>query len=428
MEYNGKKIDEKTTLNFLVDHNIINLDSVSSEMDKMEEKKYLAMHNHPIWQDKNGYWYTRFDMEGSTKPKLVKRKTKEALNKFIEHHYRQKVGNPYVDEVFEQWNSERLQYNEISEQTAYKYKNTARRFLTKDCSLMRKRISGIDEIDLREYIKDMIRQNELSYKAYSDLRTILIGTFSYGYEHGYTSLLIGTFFANLKLPKRMFKRKSKDDRNEAFNEVETQRLLDFLSSSDNIVDLGIALDLLCGARRGELCALKPEDVFWNQRFIHIQRTEVTYKDAETGERVCTVQDFPKTEAGDRLVFIPPSAIALLDKIIDMNPDGEYLFEKEGKRIRSSCFNRRLQVVCDKLGIPRRSMHKLRKTYITKLLDDGVNEKIVADQSGHKDPNFTKSVYYVSVADEAKRRQQIDMAFGEYEKPDELTAWRLKKAT
>lgn len=138
-------------------------------------------------------------------------------------------------------------------------------------------------------------------------------------------------------------------------------------------------------------------------------TEITYKDPETNERICEVRDFPKTEAGDRYLIIPDSAIAILDDILTQSASGEYLFSEHGKRIRSNAFNRRLTRVCDDLHIKHRSMHKIRKTYGTTLLDADVDESIVAEQMGHSDIATTKRFYYRSNKNDNTKFEQISKA-------------------
>lgn len=89
--------------------------------------------------------------------------------------------------------------------------------------------------------------------------------------------------------------------------------------------------------------------------------------------------------------------------------GEYLFSEHGKRIRSNAFNRRLTRVCDDLHIKHRSMHKIRKTYGTTLLDADVDESIVAEQMGHSDIATTKRFYYRSNKNDNTKFEQISKA-------------------
>lgn len=60
----------------------------------------------------------------------------------------------------------------------------------------------------------------------------------------------------------------------------------------------------------------------------------------------------------------------------LNPFGEYIFMKNGKRIKGQAFTRRLYVICDKVKIGERSIHKARKTYATKLIDGNVPESVI----------------------------------------------------
>ena len=81
----------------------------------------------------------------------------------------------------------------------------------------------------------------------------------------------------------------------------------------------------------------------------------------------------------------------------------------GIRVRETTFNKRLERVCDKLGIQRRSTHKIRKTYGTALLDGGVNDSFVAEQMGHTDVATTRKLYYYSNKNRVNKKNQIENA-------------------
>ena len=67
--------------------------------------------------------------------------------------------------------------------------------------------------------------------------------------------------------------------------------------------------------------------------------------------------------------------------IPCRQDGEFLFEQNGKRIRGNAFNKHLSRICEKLDIPHRTMHKIRKTYGTTLIDNHVDERFITEQMG-----------------------------------------------
>jgi integrase len=52
------------------------------------------------------------------------------------------------------------------------------------------------------------------------------------------------------------------------------------------------------------------------------------------------------------------------------------------------------------------MHKLRKTYGTTLIDNGVDESLIMTQMGHKDISTTRKYYYYANKDSDTNRKQI----------------------
>ena len=159
-------------------------------------------------------------------------------------------------------------------------------------------------------------------------------------------------------------------------------------------------------RIGELCGLKPEDI--SGKYIHICRTEVKLRD-DDGNWVTEIKEYPKSEAGDRYIIISDSAKETLGLIMQARTNGEYLFTCGSKRIRSHSFRQKLRVVCKELDIRYRSNHKIRKTYGTMLIDNGVDDSIVAEQMGHTDIATTRRYYYFSNKSEDKKREQINHA-------------------
>ena len=57
----------------------------------------------------------------------------------------------------------------------------------------------------------------------------------------------------------------------------------------------------------------------------------------------------------------------------------------------------------------RSMHKIRKTYATKLINNNVDEKIIMRQMGHTDISTTKQYYYFNDKSDDDARLQIQNA-------------------
>lgn len=403
-------LDKDAILKYAVESNKINIVEAQLQIDRMKYQEYLEKHNHKIWFGAKDRWYTYLDDEDSPKGYVQKaRATREGIEKLIIQYYKDKEIDPYLEAVFMEWNKERLGYGEISHQSYSKYLNDFRKYFTKDCIICQKKMRLITEDDLETFIKSTIQKYNMTAKTFSNMRTILRGVFKYAKKRKYTKISITTFLGDLELSKRSFQKRIVDKEKEVFSESEMKLVTDYLRSRATIRDLGLLLAFQTGLRVGELSALKFEDLSENGRTIHVQRTEITYKDEVENQRVCIVRDFPKSEAGDRYLIITETALATIAEIRKLNPNGEYMFMESGKRIRANAFNRRLNRVCDELKILHRSMHKIRKTYGTTLIDSGVDESLIAEQMGHKDIATTRKYYYYCNKDSDAKYEQIKNA-------------------
>ena len=148
---------------------------------------------------------------------------------------------------------------------------------------------------------------------------------------------------------------------------------------------------ITGMRVGELAALKHGD--WEEHSFRIRRTETRYR-SEDGTYIYEVKEFPKTAAGVRTVVIPKAWFWIEEKIRSTNPNEEYIFvDAKGKRMTTNCFRRRLERVCNRLGIVKKSPHKIRKTYGSILLDNHVDNRLIMGQMGYTDIRCTETHYH-----------------------------------
>lgn len=157
-----------------------------------------------------------------------------------------------------------------------------------------------------------------------------------------------------------------------------------------MLNLGIILMFCTGVRVGELVALKWEDIVDNT--IKIRRTEVSYKNDE-GNIVYEIREYPKTEAGIRTVIIPMEFINILKKLKGLSGDKEYVFQNNGRLTKTLMVRKRLYLVCAKTGIKKKSPHKLRKTYASILLDNGLDKNMIEGLLGHTQIGTSEKYYH-----------------------------------
>lgn len=365
---------------------MVNISDVQNSIEAMKRKELLEKHPYKIWEGKDGKWYTYLpDGEGR---KLRKRTTQKAIEDDVIEYWKTKQENPTIEEVFHEWNDRRLELKKISQSSHLRFKQIFNRHYK---NFGKKKIKSVTSQDIEEFLEEQIAEYELSSKAFSNLKTITKGFLKRAKKRNLICMNVEELFQEMDTSEAHFKKRIKEDCEEVFSEEELPKVLSYLTDNPDLKNLGILLMFLTGIRVGELVALKHSDFEGNT--FRIRRTETKYVD-ENGKYVYGIKDFPKSEAGVRTVIIPKTYSWVANKLRLFNPFGEFIFVENGdKRLTTNCIRRRMERVCDKLGIVRKSPHKARKTYGSILLDNGIDNKLITDLMGHTDILCTEGHYH-----------------------------------
>ena len=161
MDKAGGKLDTLQAEKFDTAFQQINiyLSDIRNEYDIMNREEYLLKHNHKVWQGTDGKWRTYLDSENNSRGYVLKVKTtKKGIEDLIINYYKEKELDPYIDQVFEEWINQKLQFGEITKQSYSRYLNDYKRFFPKNCILRQKKFRQIAEIDLEAFIKTTIHE------------------------------------------------------------------------------------------------------------------------------------------------------------------------------------------------------------------------------------------------------------------------------
>ena len=401
---------EKTELlQYALNCGIMDYDTIQQKKELAEKKQYLEKHTFRIWQGSNGRFYTYLPDENARHGRVqIKRNQRSDLEDEIVRYYREQDQDPFIREIFEEWMAEKLAYGEIKKQTYDRYYTDFDRFFSGK-KISEVHISHITENMLECFIKETIHDQSLTVKGWGNLRTLILGIFKYAKKKGRTRISITNFMGDLQLSRNAFRKRVFTDEESVFMDNEVAEIRNYINSQPpSIINLGILLSVETGVRVGELSALKPGDI--RDHVINVSRTEERYKD-ENGHYVFRVREFTKGKNGYRNVFVTDQAMDILSRIREMNPGGEYLFMDNGDRIKGKAFTVKLEKICRYVGIQERSMHKIRKTYATRLLNGGVDEKLVTRQMGHTDILTTKNYYYFNNRNDDEAKEIISRAIG-----------------
>lgn len=403
-------MSDSELLKFAIENGMLNPTLVQDMVEMRKKKELLDKHPYAIWKGTDEKWRSYIpDGSKACGRRMVKRSTREEVEDLIVEYWREVTEVHTLETVFYQWAREKLKYGEIEKSTYDRYETDFLRFFQGDIGQIN--IKTMTEDRLEKFIKTTISEKQLTSKAYSGLRTLIIGIFKYAKKHNYSNISIYTFFGDLDLSKKIFVKKVKCIEKEVFTENELKKIVAYINSRElKIRELGIMLAIHTGMRPGELSSLKPMDINLQEKTIHVQRSEVKYKDEE-GKCVIGVKDFPKSDAGDRYLILTDKAYEVSKKILKLNPFGEYLFqdEKTRRRVTENGFNHKLRRICVAVGIPIRTMHKLRKTYGTTLINNRVDDSIIQQQMGHADIKTTRQFYYYSNQGNDEKREQLNKA-------------------
>ncbi len=117
-----------------------------------------------------------------------------------------------------------------------------------------------------------------------------------------------------------------------------------------------------------------------------------------------IEGEPKTEAGERTLFLPQPVVDLLTshqtrqqaERLKAGPAWQHhdlvFCTKEGKQYWPETIRHRFYVLLKKAGLPRMHFHDLRHNAATFLASMGVNPKVIQEILGHSGLEMTMNVY------------------------------------
>lgn len=189
--------------------------------------------------------------------------------------------------------------------------------------------------------------------------------------------------------------KSRQYRGEVYNMEEIKKLLEYVVGSDMELPINLAVGL--GVRRGELLALKWQDVDFNNNKVKIQRSLGQVKDE-------VFYKSPKTESSNREIYIPEGLMVLLKKNkLDQNKQklklgGQYedndliVCQQNGRCYKPDSFSNKFCRLMNRTGMKRIRLHDLRHSHATLLLTMGVSPKVAQQRLGHGSISTTMDIY------------------------------------
>ncbi|MCD8131933.1 MAG: site-specific integrase [Lachnospiraceae bacterium] len=392
----------------------------------MTNKKILDQHPYSITLNPDGRYstYVTDETKKSKRRKIVK-PSRELLDKEIIKYYKEREKEKSLEKItLRKFYPEWFQYKTLHT-TSSAYMRTIdqlwKRYYLND-PIIDRPLVDLDEYTLDMWVHSLIRQHNLTKTQYYNMAIIIRQSLDLAVSK---KIIAVNCFSGIKVDYKMFKPIiKKPDTTQVFlieeqPQIEQEAYNNFHEQGKSAA-LAIPFAFQTGMRMSEIVALRWSDIDEEQEnCIHVQRMEVKeynqLPDGTWGDLRRVVVDRTKTIQGNRNVYLTSAARDILATVHSFNEemgygnDG-YIFMNENGRVTSPSLNRRIRRYCRKIGISEKSMHKIRKTYISTLIDsDEININYIREQVGHADARTTYGSYCYNRKSKNLTAQEMEKA-------------------
>ena len=391
-------------------------------MKKREE--ILKRHNYSIWHsNKEDVWYSY--LPDDSKPnnrKKIKRKRRRDLEDIICDFYISMQSEHTKTTQSKDWSIESMFYefmkhkaNEVNSGTIKRMMADWERFYEPEKDFIAIPVKNLTKINIDDFFNGVLGKYNLKKKAFYNMCGILKQTLEYAVDAEY----IEKNPYRIKVNKKKFVSSSKKpSTKEVFQADEKEMLIDEMerrlkNNPSNTAPLAVMLDFELGTRKGEILAISKTDIVDNR--IHIHKQLVEEFDTSDLNNIKSkgfhVVDYTKSEDGDRWLPLTDKAKRIIKRIEMINEKfgyqyEDFLFVKDNKCLTPDAVDAQIKRGCEHIGIPVKTMHKIRKTYASTLLHNGVNLSIVKDMLGHADESTTLKHYIYNIENNTETDKKV----------------------
>ena len=286
--------------------------------------------------------------------------------------------------VTEEW----LKYkkNTVKKSTYYNYSYSVEKYLYP-------RFADQDITQIKDY-NDFIEKltDTLAPKTVRDIITKLKEIINFYEEEHNTKLNI----KKMSLPK-MNKKEI-----QILSNKEKQKLEKYCIQQNDLKSLGILICLNTGLRVGEVCALRWENVDFETRRIHVEKTiERIYSKEEN--KTIVIIDTPKSITSVRTIPINSKLYNILKQIRGKSKKTDFVLTGSSEHyVEPRNYQYHFKEILKRSKVKKYKFHTLRHTFATNCIEAGMDIKSLSEILGHADVSITLNIY-VHSSDKIKRK-------------------------
>lgn len=427
-------------------NSMINTTGVLESTDNMKKMEILAKYGHFIKHygtGKDSYYYFRIP-DKTIKGGAFRRKktTREEIESALCDYYFKKEKEQLKslqdnNMTFEQLFYEFMEHKKekVSAGTIRRMSFDWKKYYKTNPEFIQKPYKDITPIDVDDFLNNIVNTTEIKDKAFCNMCGILKQTFGYAVSARYISANENPYRVEVNR-KKIIPTRKKASTQEVYNNSEKQLLLDEMNrrlqnNPTNTCILAIMLDFELGTRRGEILAIKNSDIKNGE--IHIHRQVVEDFDISNLDSLKRIGyhavEYTKSDAGDRYIPLTQKAQEYIKQIQRINKEtGEsyqdFLFVKDGYILNPNRLYTLLKDACKRcIKIPVKGTHRIRKTFVSTLVNNGVPITTASRIAGHADERTTIKNYLFDTNNEEETKKAILNALGDNPESSVTTTYR-----
>lgn len=174
--------------------------------------------------------------------------------------------------------------------------------------------------------------------------------------------------------------------------AEQNRLSNFLCENLTLTNLGILVCLYTGIRIGEICALKWEDISFDEKYLHVHKTMQRIQNKDNNkQKTSIIISAPKSECSIRKIPLPDKIFQLI-AAARCKENTYFLTGLVNTFVEPRTLQNRFKSVIKVCNINNANFHALRHTFATRCIELGFDPKSLSEILGHASVNITLNRY------------------------------------
>lgn len=411
--YDETTFSADAVLQHLLSSGMLKADDVADEMNKVQRQRMLKKHTAPITEGKDGRYRTYIKLENGQR-KMIAKTTREALEEALFDFYADKIESNKakkitIESLYEEWCEWKVLHRAASSYMK-RIDNDWKSYYQND-PIIKIPIKKLDKLTLDRFAHQLIEKTGRRRRAYYNASIIIRSILDLAVDK---EIIEQNLYRKVRIDAKMVfdPEKKKSSETQVYTPQELKALTELawkdFEDGHNLIQklapLAVIFSFQTGLRRGETVALRYEDVEGDE--LCVQRM---YRFHDK-----TIVEFLKGHRDCRYVPLPKEAKRLIQTAKQYQqenglPDTGYIFSVNDEPLSYYALGQLFNRYCDLIGTAPKSSHKARKTYISTLVDAGVNINTVREIVAHASEKTTYNSYVFDRKPKDERLKLIENA-------------------